>query len=205
MIRLPSFEGRDPVLVGITGRAGVGKTTAARYLSARYDFEPIAFADSLKDVLALLLAPRGVDHAVLHEPGLKHQALPGCHHTTARHLMQSLGDWGRGIDASFWVRQLEVEAFGAGGDSPVHDRLLVTDVRFPNEAAWVQRRGGVLLRITRQDAPRLAGHISESWTDSLSVSASIPNDGSIGGLHTQLDQIMAMLDVPERVTGWLGD
>ena len=199
--KLTPLAGRDPVLIGITGRAGAGKTTAAAYLQRRFDFEPVAFADALKDMLATMLADRNVDHAVLHEPDLKHAPLPECHHTTARHLMQTLGDWGREqVDPQFWVAQLQARALGAQGDTPVHDRLLVTDVRYPNEAAWLRQRGGVLLRITRCMAPRLDWHSSESWTDSLPVSAEVPNDGLLASLHTQLDKIMADLDVPERLS-----
>lgn len=199
-LRLPILAGADPVLIGITGRAGAGKTTAAEYLRSRYDFECIAFADALKDCLALLLADRGIDHAVLHEPQFKSVPLDAMHDASARHLMQSLGDWGRQVAKGFWVHQLAHRAGLIEGRSPVHDRVCITDVRYPNEEEWLHYKGGALLRITRQAAGRTDTHSSESWSDSLLAHASIPNEGSIGGLHTQLDQIMAMMEVPERPT-----
>jgi hypothetical protein len=199
-LRLPNLAGADPVLIGITGRAGAGKTTAAEYLRARYDFECLAFADALKDCLALLLADRGIDHAVLHEPQFKSVPLDAMHDASARHLMQSLGDWGRQVAKGFWVQQLAHRAGMVGHAAPVHDRICITDVRYPNEEEWLLYQGGALLRITRQAASRTDTHSSESWSDSLLAHASIPNDGSIGGLYTQIDQIMAMLEVPERPT-----
>jgi hypothetical protein len=199
-LRLPLLAGADPVLIGITGRAGAGKTTAAEYLRRRYDFECIAFADALKDCLALLLADRGIDHAVLHEPQFKSVPLDAMHDTSARHLMQSLGDWGRQIAKGFWVHQLAHRAGMAGHGAPVHDRICITDVRYPNEEEWLLHQGGALLRITRQAAGRNDSHSSEQWADSLLAHASIPNDSSLGALHTHLDQIMAMLEVPERPT-----
>lgn len=201
---LPILAGMDPIVIGLCGRAGAGKTTAAEYLRDRYDFECVAFADALKDCLALLMADRGIDHAVLHEPLLKAQELPAMHHATARRLMQTLGDWGRQVHPDLWVQQLAHRAGLGDGRSPVHDRLCITDVRYPNEERLVHDAGGALLRITRRANPmgdrRIDPHSSEQWADSLLAHASIPNDGSLGGLHTQLDQIMAMLEVPERTS-----
>lgn len=197
---LPNLSGFDPVVIGITGRAGAGKTTAAEYLRRRYDFECLAFADSLKDCLALLLADRGIDHAVLHEAALKATPLADMHNLTARRLMQTLGDWGREMDRNLWVHQLAHRAGMAGRGGPIHDRICITDVRYPNEAEWLDAQGAALLRITRQAAGRQDTHSSEAWSDSLLAHASIPNDSSLGALHTHLDQIMAMLDVPQRPT-----
>lgn len=199
-LSLPILAGADPVLIGICGRAGAGKTTAAEYLRSRYDFECIAFADALKDCLALLMADRGIDHAVLHEPQFKAVPLDAMHDATARHLMQSLGDWGRQVARGFWVHQLAHRAGLIEGRSPVHDRVCITDVRYPNEEEWLHYKGGALLRITRSSASMDDKHSSEQWADSLLAHASIPNDGSIGALHTRLDQIMVLLGVPERPT-----
>lgn len=197
---LPILTGADPVLIGICGRAGAGKTTAAEYLRSRYDFACIAFADALKDCLALLMDDRGIDHAVLHEPQSKATPLDAMHNATPRHLMQSLGDWGREVARGFWVHQLAHRAGLIEGRSPVHDRVCITDVRYPNEEEWLHYKGGALLRITRLSAGMDDKHSSEQWADSLLAHASIPNDGSIGALHTRLDQIMVLLGVPERPT-----
>lgn len=199
-LRLPSLAGADPVIIGLAGRAGSGKSTAAEYLRRRYDFEAVAFADAIKDMLAVMLADRDIDHAVLHEPLMKATTLPDCHDRSARQLMQTLGDWGRQLATGFWVHQLAHRAGLASRGAPVHDRIVITDVRYPNEDEWVQHQGGVVLRITRQAGSRTDPHSSEQWTDSLLAHATIPNDGSIAGLHTQLDQILALMDVPERAT-----
>ena len=199
-LRLPILAGADPVIIGLAGRAGSGKSTAAEYLRRRYDFECIAFADALKDCLALLMADRGIDHAVLHEQRFKTVPLDAMHDTSARQLMQSLGDWGRQVARGFWVHQLAHRHGLTEGRNPVHDRICITDVRYPNEEEWLLHKGGALLRITRQAAGNTDPHSSEQWADSLLAHATIPNDGSLAGFHTRLDQIMAMLDVPERAT-----
>lgn len=199
-LRLPILANADPVLIGLAGRAGAGKSTAAEYLRRRYDFECIAFADALKDCLALLLADRDIDHAVLHEPKFKAVPLDAMHDATARHLMQSLGDWGRQVARGFWVHQLAHRAGLIEGRSPVHDRICITDVRYPNEEEWLHYKGGALLRITRLSAGIDDRHSSEQWADSLLAHAIIANDSSIGALQARLDQIMAMMGVPERPT-----
>jgi hypothetical protein len=190
----------------MTARTPTARTQAAApplrlpNLRRRYDFECIAFAGGVKEMLEVALSARGIDHAVLHEPHLKEQPLREFHGATPRRLMQSLGDWGRQICGDLWVQDLSHRVGLVEGGHPVHDRLLVTDVRYPNEEAWLHEHGGVLLRITRQAAGRTDTHSSEMWSDSLLAHASIPNEGSIGGLHTQLDQIMAMMEVLERPT-----
>lgn len=200
---LPILTGMDPIIIGITGAKFAGKDTAARYLRARYDFEPAAFADGLKEMAEVMLSARGIDHAVLHEPGLKEQPLKALYRVTPRRLMQHLGDSVRQIHPMAWVDDLAYRVGLNLGGSPVHDRLLITDVRYPNEEQWLHQQGGALLRITRQAnglGQPMDPHSSEQWTDSLLAHATIPNDGSVGALEHRLDQIMAQLGVPERPT-----
>lgn len=194
---------RDPVLIGLCGRAGSGKTAAAEHLRRAYDFEPVAFADALKDMLALLLADRGVDHAVLHEPALKGQPLAAMRGHSPRLLMQTLGDWGRDMHPDFWAHQLAhrlgMAHYSAAQWHPVHDRIAVADVRYPNEARWVQERGGVVVRLHRSGPRRAGAHSSEASVDMVDANLEIHNEGpTLAGLHAALDAAMAELGVAPR-------
>ena len=192
----------DPALIGLTGRAGAGKTAAGDYLHASYGFECIAFADAIKDQLAQLLADRGVDHAHLHEPYLKERPIPEFAGLTARQLMQTLGDWGRAQSPGFWVLQLMHRAGLRRGGTPVHDRIVITDVRYPNEAAWLRLHGGVLLRLQRDGcslAAEQAAHSSEAHVHSLDAHVDLLNNGpTLYGLHALLDGAMADLHLERR-------
>jgi hypothetical protein len=184
---------RDPLVLALCGRAGTGKTTAAAYLVERYGFEPIAFADPIRAMLECLLIEQRIDYAWLHEPSLKERAIPPLG-TSARHLMQSLGDWGRALDPDWWVSALAAAAGLAGSPdtwAPVHDRILITDLRFANEAAWLDGLCATTIKITRADAPVVREHRSEDHIDAIAATNTIANDGpTLEGLHAALDSVM---------------
>lgn len=192
----------DPALIGLAGRAGAGKSAAGEYLFATYGFECVAFADAIKDLLAQLLADRGADHAHLHEAALKQQPIAELGGVTARHLMQSLGDWGRTLSPGFWIAQLAHRTGLQRGGTPVHDRIVITDVRYPNEAAWIAAHGGVVLRLQRDGcslADEQAAHSSEAHVQHLGAHVDLLNNGpTLYGLHALLDGAMADLNLERR-------
>ena len=66
---------RDPLIIGLIGRAGAGKDTAADYLCTAHGFERYAFAQPLKTMLEALFVEVGIDYARLFEPSLKEQPI----------------------------------------------------------------------------------------------------------------------------------
>ena len=52
-------------IIWISGYAGAGKDTMASILCKKYDFQRVAFADSLKDIVA---AKYGFDRALCDSP-----------------------------------------------------------------------------------------------------------------------------------------
>lgn len=187
-LRLP-----DPIVIGLCGAAGAGKDTAADYLCEHAGFVRYAFAEPLRNMLELMLTEAGIDYAWVHERALKEQPIPGLG-ISYRRLAQTLGtEWGRQtLHADFWLALAELHLGLHGGPTaaPVHDRIVITDVRFPNEAAWVARRGGVVVRVQRP-APAVAAHVSEAHAAHLAAWLTLDNSGSVAALHDQLD---AMLD-----------
>jgi len=198
MSHLPTPLKRDPLVIGLTGRAGAGKDTAADHLCRHYGFVRCSFAAALKDMAAQLLEEAGHDYAYLHEPGLKEQPIPSLHGISARKLMQTMGDWGRALHPDLWVT-LMAGRLGMHPPqlAPVHDRIVITDVRFPTEAAWVRDQGGLLVRLVREHAAPVRPHISEQHADTLPAHLDLPNDGITPlGLHSLLDSLMADLGLP---------
>lgn len=189
---------RPDVLIGLCGRAGSGKTTAADYLRAAHEFEPVAFADAIKDMLDQHLTARNIDYAHLYEPKLKEQPLPRIG-LSARELMQRLGDAFRGADPDYWIKALADTAGLLGLPAhrqPVHDRIVVLDVRYPNEAAWLIEQGGVLIRLHREQATPVRAHSSEQYIDDLPASVDLVNDGpTLAGLHALIDGALESLGV----------
>lgn len=185
-----------PILIGLTGSAGSGKTTVADYLTIDHAFEHFAFADVLKEMLEVLFNALGVDYAALYEPQLKNQPIPALFGLTPRQLMQSLGDWGRSQHPELWVQALARSAglHDLPNSTPVHDRIVVSDVRFENEAAWLKSLQGALVRVERDQADTtqlptgLRAHSSETSGPRLCVDAVISNTAlSKQSLHARID------------------
>jgi hypothetical protein len=193
-------------LVGLTGPAGSGKDSAADHLCAHYGFVRAAFADPIRDMLAQLLEAVGVDHAVMTERHLKEQPLIDLHDKSSRQLMQTLGtEWGRKlVGVNLWVRAMEVR-MGLSTGAPVNDRIVITDVRFANEAEMIKAYGGEILAIERpwqmlsQQTPlqqRL--HVSEFGIPLSLYEHVISNDGTLGQLQMHVDSWARCMGLDER-------
>lgn len=66
------------------------------------------------------------------------------------------------------------------------ERMIISDVRFDNEAEFVRSKGGVILHVTRDYAPKVEPHASEAGIRMSSMDLYVANDGTIDMLYTQL-------------------
>ena len=167
-------------LIGLVGHIGAGKSEVARILSDRCGFVRFKFAYKLKRMLKDLgLTSREIEGDLKEKPC----ALLGGR--TPRHAMITLGtEWGRNmIDPDLWVRATmhDVDT-SAWGSSFVFD-----DVRFPNEAAAIIARGGVIWRVVRPTIASIhAAHESEDGQSAIRASRVICNDGSLAELEREV-------------------
>ena len=81
---------------------------------------------------------------------------------TNRELMQKFGDLTRQIDPDIWIKlALDINNVNT-------DVLIITDVRFKNEAKAIKDKGGILIRI-ESDRSSEDNHISEIDLDSYNI------------------------------------
>lgn len=185
-------------LIGLTGAAGSGKDTAAQYLVERYGFVDVAFADPLREMACVLCDHAGIDYAWVTEPHLKNQPIPGFHFS-GRQFMQRVGTEAvRALDPNAWVTALARHIGLEEGMHRVGDRIVITDVRFPNEAAWLKLQGGYLLRLQRNGTGQRITHESERYVDALDAALDIDNDGTLHQLHTRLDMACKALGIDQQ-------
>jgi len=82
--------------------------------------------------------------------------------------------------------------------------LVVTDVRFPNEAQAVADRGGVLIRVRRPGvgpAKDKVGRVHESEValDGWAFDHTLINDGSVRDLHLKLYGVADLVQLSQAV------
>jgi hypothetical protein len=171
------------MIIGFSGRMGCGKTTAAKYLVANYNFRRVRFAGPLKAMMAALgLSQEEIEGSLKETPC---DLLCG---KTPRWAMQSIGtEWGRDMIGS----ELLVNAWHRARIG--HELVVVDDVRFENEAAAIKSAGGVLVRIRRDntDDSRLV-HASEQQIfvcDEMWVNNSTPT-----ALYAAVDELLRQED-----------
>jgi len=183
-------------LIGIAGKAGVGKDTAADYLVKHFGFLKYNLAGPIKAMLEPIVGPG----AQWNDREWKEGELPWLG-KSPRRLAQTLGtEWGRDlVHKNLWLLLAERtiarvrenntdEAYAkyAKGESgyipPQVKGIVIPDIRFENEAEWLRAQGGVLWHIVRR-APAVEGHISEAGVAIADDDAVIHNHGSIFDLH----------------------
>ena len=177
-----------PLLIGLTGRAGAGKSTVARMLGD-YAFMELAFADPIVDMVGALFSLSGIDGAWMVERSLKEQ--PTTLGVSYRQLAQVIGtDICRHITADFWLRVMALRLQAA---ELREENVVISDVRFPNEADWITARGGYVIRVLRNDLPAVRPHASEAHTDLLPVTTELLNFGSLATLQDQVERLVQTL------------
>lgn len=174
--------GTDIHIIGIAGKARAGKDTVAeliRSLHIGVTIRPLAgpIKQACKDLLM-------VDEEYLQNHKEDHIEWANCSY---RKLAQALGtDLVRDtLHEDFWVRR-----FDKSMSDLVCEVLVIPDIRFNNEAQWVKDQGGVIWEITRESAPGVAAHKSESGIDRELIDLHISNNGSIQELRTQLSNVV---------------
>ena len=198
-------------LIGFTGPAGAGKSTAATILLKNHTRAMrMSFARPLKRMIYELIRealPKAYPHKasdLMDDPTLKNQPLVFLGGMTPRYLMQTLGtEWGRqAVNENFWVDLAAVKVERALGNTRHGNvdilplKFVFDDVRFGNEAEMIRRYGGVIVRIERPDAtqdPAISGHASEAFD--FKPDMVILNDGTPEDLQ---DKLLSIWPKPEK-------
>jgi hypothetical protein len=184
------------IIVGISGKARVGKDTLGDYLAYRIDditdgnviCNRVAYADYLKK---RIMADFDLSYEQLYGdlkeiPDGRYFKEDGSY-WTPREIMQHYGQFFRTIDYNFWVKKL-FENMG------MYDNIIISDLRHKNEVDAVKERGGYHIRVVRNIDNKIHGkdHISETaLSDDYKVDFLV-NNGSdtIEDLYNKADIII---------------
>lgn len=182
----------DFVLIGLTGRAGVGKDTVGNILRTLCAVRTLALADPIRNMLSvgLDIPTDCFERAQKEAPITRFGKSP-------RQLMQTLGtEWGRQhVAPDLWTRIAEKRISGWRTQMIFShiDGVAVTDIRFADEAAWIHAQGGRVWHIdsNRDGIAPVSPHSSETGIDSNLIDACIINDGSIEDLQEVVVRLFA--------------
>lgn len=189
------------IIIGLSGKAGTGKSTVSLELQRRFGFTRLAFADPIKGMLRTFLLTYGYDAAMVEryiDGDLKEVACPGLGGSTSRYVQQTLGtEWGRDrVHPAIWTNHLTHRMSMLGTDKK--ERIVIDDVRMDNEAeaifnfathGWHSHgTTSFLYNIdpvgdAKRHPPR---HASERGINRAYLTASICHDFTMEGLEKEL-------------------
>lgn len=184
-------------LIALCGAAGAGKDTVADMLPAR----KLAFADALYREVA---EAWGVEQHVLRCRETKETPTPRlslmsstedeffitdammahCPYAprSPRQILQWWGDYRRAQDPDYFVNSLRFHLEGGHPSQPI----VITDVRFPNEAALIRQLGGQLWQIRRPGYEAGGtGHASDTDGSEFRPDRVLLNGGDLEDLQVQ--------------------
>ena len=167
------------LILGLSGAAGAGKDTVADgivdYAKRIGTARKMSFADPMRSMLEAL----GVPPHYMTDRALKERDIPALGRSY-RQLAQTLGtEWGRALHGDdFWIKALALRA-----DQATEDIVVIPDVRFPNEARWIEQQGGLLIHVSRPGLDPIAAHASETSMEGVPVWQELKNEGSIPELQ----------------------
>lgn len=167
------------MMIGLSGYGRAGKDTIGDVLVRYCGYERFAFADPLKRLGADLL---GVPLNWFYDAQLKFAPMEGWGTLTPVEVALKLGtEVGRHIHPDVWVRK----TMSAIGRTP---SVVITDLRFPNEAKAIKDAGGICVRVKRDGVgPRIDPKTGEPHLSDIAL------DGYIFDLYFDNDSDLADL------------
>lgn len=132
------------MIIGLVGYKGSGKDVMADFLVQNFGFIKISIAEPIKNACRELFQLSD-DH--FHDRMLKEKKIPFWN-LSPREIMQKVGTdlFRHHFDDQFWVKILD-QRIESLKNKVSH--IVISDIRFQNEADAVHKHGGIIVRIDR--------------------------------------------------------
>jgi hypothetical protein len=188
------------MIIALNGYAGAGKDTVGSTLVNNYGFTRVSFADILKEEVSKEFK---VPLAHFHERDLKEKpvaVLMSDYKDAALYLGDDIASSNyfftprllciyyaaieRTKDPDVWVKKAA---------SRVKGNVVITDLRYKNEAAWVKSLGGVTVRIDRSKTKPAMLHESETQLDDYEFDIRVKNDSTLAELDNRVEKLLTSI------------
>lgn len=171
------------VLIGLIGNKRVGKTTFSDYLVDKFKFKTYAFADPIKEGAKIMFNLTNEQvHGDLKEVVDKRWGL------TPRQFLQKLGTdcCRKTFGNDVWIKTMKFW-YADNKDKNV----VISDIRFPNEAQAITELGGVLIKIINPNIKtNKDSHESEQLVDTINYDLIINNNLGIEEYYKKIENLL---------------
>jgi hypothetical protein len=179
------------MIIGLSGYAQSGKDTVANYLVEHHGFTRIAFADPIREAL-YNLDPVVTDipeisgmHLKWLVDGLGWERIK----IDSPQVREMLQRFGTEVGRSLWGENFWVDK--AMSKVSAYDKVVITDVRYPNEYDAVKAAGGSMWRVEKPGSVAVNGHASESALDGFFFDSIVMNKGTIEDLQATISYLIS--------------
>lgn len=185
-------------IIGLTGPIGSGKDTVCDIIRSA-NLPRLTFSSSFKAALVGHVSRAfGVSESLFKIRTLKDTPEEKLFGKTPRQVLQYYGtDFARNlISEDIWVSIVRQQIRAVVASSNPCNTIVITDVRFDNEAEMIIAEGGSIWQIYRPDNPIVspsADHAAESGVSEHLVTETLYNTGDLAYLT---NEVHTMLGVP---------
>jgi hypothetical protein len=177
-------------LIGLGCTAQVGKDTAAEYLEKKYPgrVKRVAFADELKNAAMVIF---GLSQEQCYGSQEIKETIDLRYDKSPRQLLQEVGQKMREIFPEIWVVRVFNETIPKLQEQG-YDCFIISDVRYPNEAEYIRKQLGAVVRVNREGSGVTVGaeHSSETSLLDYKCDYEIDNSGTFEEYFEKLDKMM---------------
>ena len=183
-------------LIAFSGRKRSGKDTGGEFLIEKYGYIQYSFAGPLKRACQEIFM-----FTDEQTEGHDKEKYDDRWNISARKVFQifgtemfreKLGDFFpemEHIKENFWIYRFEMWYKNLKETNP-SAKVVVTDVRFPNEAEIVKKLGGMVIKVNRDTGMLVDGHSSEKNIDLIKGDVTIENNGTLEEYYKKVEQAL---------------
>ena len=194
-----------PRIIGLTGLEGAGKDSAAEILHRHRIAFPVAFADALRQEVSrsfsvdmheltcratkelpseLLALWRSTDLSFVSAVLASHPETDPNEPQSPRQIMRWWGtEYRRAQDPEYWIKAMRERIAWADGIPLPAPAIVITDVRFGNEADLIREMGGQIWRMHRPGHAIESNHVSTVSGKEFAPDQTVINSGTLDELE----------------------